>query len=632
MSMLNAHSFFVFFEKYFTCYTLHMRLHISWPVVISTLQKFTLSFLCWVAALVLIVYMNHHMDADQQQCITKALLTLLVFSPLIVSAEWAWVMQGNAKVRLLGSAATIVVALMYAFLWMPGNLDWINEGRYATQIVTHALLTRASLVWIVPALMKWAVKDTRAHTFKIIWDTIITGIFCWALFGGLAAAMWAVDYLFNITIDGKRYGDLASVIFLWFGSLFWLSHLSIVPTIYNYTKENFPKVLRIFAEYILWFLLVIYACILLAYTFKIVVSGVWPNGMVASLIFGFVAMWMVYSAILLPRTIDSPSGHLRSRLLGAAFIGCAILLVAALHLRVAEYGWTVRRTMIVLIALWMLVLAITLLLVKPSLKWWIISGTVIALVGMYGPINVFNFAMNDQLSRLTRELDSIGITKPWDKAKTMESTQTTQSISSHVNYLLRFHGTWALAQFVWADVMAPQLDEANHPWEGKYATQEEWSLWTAIMNSRWIPYEPNMISIMPDDLANRWISFYAKKPTNISLEWYSKMYSIEAFNEDENHKETTIWSGSSQSAYVMDLSNQTLFVWWGDAISLQPIIDSAKNMQNIEQTPQWSMPIVLTGTNFILYATSLNGEYRNSNGWDEKVFFLSNLEGILLVR
>lgn len=80
------------------------------------------------------------------------------------------------------------------------------------------------------------------------------------------------------------------MIFLGFGTLFWLSHLAGTPTVYTFTTENFPKVLRIFAEFILGFLLIIYAAILLAYTGKILISGVWPNGMIASLIFGFVGM------------------------------------------------------------------------------------------------------------------------------------------------------------------------------------------------------------------------------------------------------------------------------------------------------------------------------------------------------
>ncbi|MBP7848184.1 DUF4153 domain-containing protein [Patescibacteria group bacterium] len=99
-----------------------------------------------------------------------------------------------------------------------------------------------------------------------------------------------MDYLFGITIPSERYSDLAAVIFLGFGTLFWLSHLAGTPTVYTFTTENFPKVLRIFAEFILGFLLIIYAAIILAYTGKILISGVWPNGMIASLIFGFIGM------------------------------------------------------------------------------------------------------------------------------------------------------------------------------------------------------------------------------------------------------------------------------------------------------------------------------------------------------
>lgn len=471
-----------------------MRLHLSWPLIVVTLQKFTLSFLCWLIALWLLIYAHHTPVVSEQSWLIQLLATMFVFTPLIVSSERAGVMKWSVRIRLLGSVITIILACVYGFFWLPGNLDGINEDRYIIQIGVHVILTWSSLLWIVPAMMKWNAKDTWAHAYKLVLETIVTGVFCWVLFGGLAAALWAINYLFNLTIPSQRYADLATVIFLGFGVLYWLSHLSVTPLVYTYTQESFPKLLRVFAEYLLWFLLVVYALILVAYTFKIVVSGIWPDGMVASLIFGFVGMWIIYSAILLPYHYDRPTWRVISRTLGVLFIWCAILLVAALQLRVAEYGWTVKRTYIVLIAVWIVAVAISLLFARPSLKSWILSGTIVALLGMYGPVNVFTVAKNDQLARLTSELSSLGISKPGDRASSIESTSTTQNISSRVDYLLRYHGTWALVEFVLTEAMVPRLDQASDPYGAPYGFQNAWMIGSAVMSGWWLNYEPDAMT------------------------------------------------------------------------------------------------------------------------------------------
>lgn len=152
---------------------------------------------------------------------------------------------------------------------------------------------------------------------------------------------------------------------------------------------------------------------------------------------------MVYSAILLPRTMESPRLRIHSRILGLCFVGFSVLLRAALQQRVMEYGRTVERVLIILIAVRILLLACSLLLAKPSLKRRIISGTGLAILAIHAPVNIFSIAQDNQTQILQDYLAKI------PDSTTPEAKKETESkISNIVDYLLRYHGSQALAPLV----------------------------------------------------------------------------------------------------------------------------------------------------------------------------------------
>jgi hypothetical protein len=108
------------------------------------------------------------------------------------------------------------------------------------------------------------------------------------LFAGLAIALAALDNLFGVSVPPKRYGDLLVLLAGLFGPWFFLA--GIPQDLDNLDRiEEYPKGLKVFAQYILLSLVIVYLLILYAYLLKILIQWNWPQGWVSSLILGFSA-------------------------------------------------------------------------------------------------------------------------------------------------------------------------------------------------------------------------------------------------------------------------------------------------------------------------------------------------------
>jgi hypothetical protein len=126
----------------------------------------------------------------------------------------------------------------------------------------------------------WSVFWKKSVTNEEFWEwnqQIVFGfltsiVFTLVLFGGLSGALYAVDSLFSLDIDGKRYAQLIVSVIGLFGVNYFLSQ--IPKTTQNLNSHEYTKVEMIFTKYILTPLVIGYFLILYAYSFKILLHRV----------------------------------------------------------------------------------------------------------------------------------------------------------------------------------------------------------------------------------------------------------------------------------------------------------------------------------------------------------------------
>lgn len=264
------------------------------------------------------------------------------------------------------------------------------------------------------------------------------------LWTGLAIALAALNNLFGIDIPGKRYWELWVFINGIFTTWFFLAgipeDLASLDSVTDY-----PKGLKIFSQYILFPLVLVYLVILYAYLGKILLEWDWPQGWVSKLILGFIGMGL--SSILLLHPIRERAGNIwirtTSRWFYVIIIPLVVMLFFAVWRRVSEYGITEGRYLAIATGLWLCVVVPYFIISKKRRILFIPTTLCVAtFVVSFGPWGMFAVSENSQVSRLRELLTKNHILVNGRVQGNHDSVQfdATKQISSIISYLSDIHG------------------------------------------------------------------------------------------------------------------------------------------------------------------------------------------------
>jgi len=320
--------------------------------------------------------------------------------------------------------AAIMVAY-YCFLAPDKPFDGVK-----TSLLFFVLLIAAHL-WV--SFAAFTGKQYNRIAFwqfnQVLYSRMVLGLlFSAALYAGLALAMAACKILLKSDIPDRMFLDLFFVIAGVFNTWFYVA--GIPANIEELNKQRpFPKGLKIFTQYILIPISVLYIAILYAYGLKIVSPPMHlPKGWVSMLI-----MWnsvVGILAILLSNPLKDTDGNSWvkwfSRLFFISNLPLLVLLFVAIGTRVNEYGITELRYYLIVLGIWLTAISFYFILSKQkNIKVIPVSLVCIALLTLLGPWSFYSMSYRYQL----HHLESILIkNKIWD-SKTPIRTSTV-----NVNY------------------------------------------------------------------------------------------------------------------------------------------------------------------------------------------------------
>ena len=189
------------------------------------------------------------------------------------------------------------------------------------------------LVMILPYLKKGELNGFWQYNKTLIFRLFVTAIFSVVLFAGLAIALAALDNLFGVSVPSKRYVELWVFVVGLFAPIFFLA--GVPENLDGLDRiDEYPKGLKVFAQYVLLSLVIVYLLILYAYLLKILMQWNWPKGWVSSLIIGFSAISIL--SLLLMHPIRNRSENAWIRAAGKWLYIVMIPLIVVLFLAVTE--------------------------------------------------------------------------------------------------------------------------------------------------------------------------------------------------------------------------------------------------------------------------------------------------------
>ncbi|MFZ1685197.1 MAG: DUF4153 domain-containing protein [Candidatus Zixiibacteriota bacterium] len=338
--------------------------------------------------------------------------------------------------RSLGAQALFCVLLAAYWFTLPGNIEQAptyHFYRYG-MLMLGMIMALAVLPYITSGDQGGFWQYNRTLFFRLL----VGGIYSAVLWIGLSAALAAIDNLLGVKIDAKRYGELWVLIAGLFNTWFFVAG---VPTNFDELSRNldYPKGLKIFAQYILSILVVAYFLILYAYIIKIVVQWNWPKGWVSALITGYSAVGIGALLFLWPIQHLAENKWVKTawRWFFVFHVPLVVVLIMAIFRRTSEYGLTIDRYIVLTFAYWLAAITLYYLISKrQSIKFLVISLGVVALGISFGPWGAFSLSASSQEGRLRAALERnhMLVEGKATKAETEVSTEDCKEISSIIDY------------------------------------------------------------------------------------------------------------------------------------------------------------------------------------------------------
>jgi len=239
-------------------------------------------------------------------------------------------------------------------------------------------------------------------------------VFSGVLYVGIAIALGALDRLFGVDIDGETYVRIwfivAFVVNTWIFLAAVPEHLAALEG-----DADYPRALKVFAQYILTPLAFTYLVILLAYLIKIVAGGEWPSGWIGWLVASVSVTGLLGFLLVHPLRADPAEGWIRTyaRWLFVGLVPTALMLLVAFWKRILPYGLTEPRMLGLVLGLWLLGIALLFTFRGgASIRTIPITLAALLLLTLYGPLSLTRVSISSQGRRLARMLkttDTAGV-------------------------------------------------------------------------------------------------------------------------------------------------------------------------------------------------------------------------------
>jgi len=327
------------------------------PDTQAAFRRFPLAILMAAALTVIII-----IKANDSQALSNEMMLRLVGG--VVLAGYLSVIltlfgEGRGKtVSILVKAATVIIALLAGYFFRQ------------LSFVTWAGILAAILFLGSAPFWKQDRDDIAVWDFTHkLWTAVvftIAGAIIYLL--GLLAIDGALDNLFNLNINKLLENWLFPIGFAFLAPIAWLSMLPRHDDDGDDSLRNPGFVSRaagLLGTWILAPLTMIYAVIILAYAVKILLIGALPNGETATLVTPFLIVGTLTWLILDPPFIQEKRlARWYHKTWFWIMVPAALLLMAAVYIRISDYGWTVRRYLLVLAGIWALGVSL----------WFIIKG------------------------------------------------------------------------------------------------------------------------------------------------------------------------------------------------------------------------------------------------------------------
>ncbi|GAB2782662.1 hypothetical protein GCM10027275_28050 [Rhabdobacter roseus] len=335
-------------------------------------------------------------DTAEHPFLTRLALVFFLALPLTLSAQLvAERRQWQVPLRLaaLGTLAGLLLLFFFTLSEVPIQRDYYRFGLFMAG--AHLLVSFAPFVGYDEPNGFW--QFNKALLLQSLTATLYAG----TLYLGLLVAVETIRFLFDVNYPFAIELDLFILIFNFFHTLVFLSGLPPrLDTLEQQTGHN--KGLKVFTQYVLLPLEVVYLLILYVYSGKILVNWQLPQGGVAYLVLAFSVAGILALLLIYPLR-DAPGERwirLFSRRFHLALLPLIVLFFVGIFRRIHDYGITENRYLVATLAFWLLGITLYFLISqRDDIRWIPLTLCIISVGIAVGPWSVFSVSRRNQAQR-----------------------------------------------------------------------------------------------------------------------------------------------------------------------------------------------------------------------------------------
>ncbi len=288
---------------------------------------------------------------------------------------------------------------MHYYSVTPGMFDSepVFVSRYLIFITCFHLL-----VSFLAFYHKNEIQNFWQYNFYLFIKLFTSLAYSLTLFVGLASALLAIDKLFKVDLDPNYYTDLFLFILLIVNTIIFLYFIPKSFDVFA-PKQTFKKSIRIFVQYILLPIIVVYFVIIYLYLFQIIISNSIPSGWVCIPLLIFSIVGILAYLLIYPIRLD-PSNriiYIFSKYFFYFLLPLLSLYFVAIIKRILPYGITEDRYLVFMLGIWLLVISVYIIISKVDNIIVIpVSLFLILFLSAIGPWGMFQLSVQNQVRRL----------------------------------------------------------------------------------------------------------------------------------------------------------------------------------------------------------------------------------------
>ena len=403
----------------------------------NSIKRFPLTIGISTACVILLIYISEitiHGGSNSVEKLSRVNMVLALGIPLSLCIKLFFERFENYKpIRLYSSylGGAILLILYYYFLYKEVNM--VSMTRY---------IAVSLIFYLVFLFISYLPKHENFELYivKIFTRFFTTILYSLVLFLGLAAILFTIDELLGINIKGEFY----YYTFLSVAGIFAPAYfLAGIPTKNEkLSLEDYSRLLKVLVLYIVMPLITVYTIILYIYFGKIIITRVWPQGLVSHLVLWYSVISAAVLFFITPLSNEKSWPRRYMRYFPKAILPLIVMMFISIGIRINAYGLTENRYYVVALGIWAFVVMIYFAF-GTKLRNIILplSLAIITFVSVFGPLSSYSISKYSQSKRINEIFVKNNMIKDNNviKASAMVSQDDAKNITSILNYFERKH-------------------------------------------------------------------------------------------------------------------------------------------------------------------------------------------------